>query len=108
MNVKELKNLSADLFRDMQNRCVEIFAQYLQSIGGSIDVSFRLLSCQNDTCLEESIPFQVELSRVFIDISPGKEEVCVTTAHDGEDWLMTEYLTIDEMISLMDYIASNK
>lgn len=107
MNVIELKNASAELVRDTQNRCVEILRQYLRSVGGSVDVSFRMFSCQNDTYLEESIPSIVELTRVFIDISSGKDDVCVETAHDGECWLITEYLTIDEMISLIDCLTLN-
>lgn len=105
MDRKELRSATSEIIIDTRKRCEEVLLKYLIAAGGSVDVKFSRLSSQDDTYLDEQVPSYVALSRVFIDRSAGIDQICVTTASDGEGWLMAECLTIDEMLSLMDCMA---
>ena len=107
MNKNNFLKTISHIERETRKDCEDVLFEYLISIGGSLDVEFKMLSVSEDTYTDESIPAYVEISKVFIDKSSITKDVCVTSAPDGENWLLSEYLTLDETISLMNYIAEH-
>lgn len=106
MDKNELGSRSLLITEAAVKGCVDLLGEYLRSVGGSVDVDFEFVSSGNDTYTEDYVPFIVRISRVFLCEDEGGDDVCVMTP-DDEPWVIFEYLTIDEMLSLIDYLYIN-
>lgn len=105
MNKNNFLKTTSDIIIGTRKRCEDVLREYLISVGGSQDVKFKKLSLSEDTYTDESTPAYIEVSRIFIDMSSKKQDICITSEPDGEDWLLAEYMNLDEIISLMYHIA---
>lgn len=105
MNKNNFLKTTSDIIIETRKKCEDVLREYLISVGGSQDVKFKKLSLSEDTYTDESTPVYIEVSRIFIDMSSKKQDICITSEPDGEDWLLAEYMNLDEIIALMYHIA---
>lgn len=84
-----------DACKEIRDRYLNALRRYLKKKGGSLDIYFKI----------DNPPTLIEIKRIFIDKNEKGEEVCITTKKDNEDWLITEYLTIDDMTDLMNHLG---
>lgn len=106
MDKNELGRRSLLITETAVKGCLDLLGEYLSGVGGTVDVNFEFVSSGNDAYTEDYVPFIVRISKVFLCEDEGCDDVCVMTA-DDEPWVISEYLTIDEMLSLIDYLYMN-
>lgn len=97
-------NATSNIEIEARKKCEDVLREFLVSIGGSLDVKFKKLSVSIDSEMNERA-FSIKISRIFVDTSSNNKDIYVTCGYSDKDSLLADFLTLNDIIALMYYIA---